>query len=440
VLSICGMATFSVLVFRATGQKERAGETAWQTYHTTAETLADYYRAQGDSWAGIDRRLDDFAIAVLLNARGEVVASRSPDLPVGRMVDRHTLRRGIPISVRGERVGTALPGWTDFDAGPPGPKVLLWLLGAGSVLALILSGLAVIFARQFSRPLRHLTGAAQTMAVGRLDVQVPGADIKELNDLAEAFNRMAQALATADQQRKQMTADVAHELRTPLAIIKGRLEGLQDGVYPADPSQIERLLSETLLLERLIEDLRLLALAEAGQLPLYPEEIAPGDLLEETLAAFAEQATAQQVGLHLNAADSLPPIKVDPQRMEQVLGNLVSNALRHTPAGGSITLGGECFPNGSAGVDARVVLRVGDTGQGIAPDDLPHIFDRFWRADRSRKRSSGGSGLGLAIARQIIVAHGGSIQAESSPGAGTTISITLPAAAAVPAPPADVPA
>ncbi len=296
----------------------------------------------------------------------------------------------------------------------------------GGVLALILSLLAVGFARRLTRPLSLLTSAAQMMAAGQLDVQVPAARIKELNDLAEAFNSMVLALAEADRQRKQMTADVAHELRTPLAIIKGRLEGVQDGIYQASPEQIGRLLNETALLERLIEDLRLLALAEAGQLPLYPELIDPCDLLEETAAAFAGQAEAQQVALCIAAADHLPLISVDMQRMEQVLGNLVSNALRYTPSGGSIMLEGEPYNGSLAGQPGAVVLRVRDTGSGIAPDDLPYIFNRFWRADRARTRSSGSTGLGLAIARQIIVAHGGMIHAESTPGVGTTMCVILP--------------
>ncbi|NJK82135.1 MAG: HAMP domain-containing histidine kinase [Chloroflexaceae bacterium] len=282
---------------------------------------------------------------------------------------------------------------------------------------------AVVAARRLNRPLATIANAAQEMAAGRLDVQVPEARIKEFNDLALAFNRMSSALAEADRQRKQMTADIAHELRTPLSIIKARLEGVQDGIYHADSTQIERLLHETALLERLIEDLRLLALAEAGQLPLYTEPTAPRDLLENVAAAFAEQAAAQGVRLCVEAPADLPAVLVDPQRLTQVLANLVSNALRHTPEGGSVTLAGSATLQG-------VLLAVHDTGRGIAPDDLPHIFDRFWKADRARRRS-GGTGLGLAIARQIVLAHRGEITARSTLGTGTTITITLPPLAMV---------
>jgi two-component system OmpR family sensor kinase/two-component system sensor histidine kinase BaeS len=263
-----------------------------------------------------------------------------------------------------------------------------------------------------------------------------------MDDLARAFNTMAQALAAADRQRRQLTADVAHELRTPLSIIKGRLEGVQDGVYEATPEQIEGLLRETALLERLIDDLRVLALAEAGQLPLYPELIDPRDLIESAQRTFAEQAATQQVTLHADIPEEIPSIDADPQRMAQALGNLVANALRYTPAGGAITLSVQGYTNGrqkSAHAPAAIqstidtfptaiIFRVCDTGKGIAPEHLPHIFDRFWRTDRSRARGSGGAGLGLAIVRQIAVAHGGVVWAESVEGQGTTVSMALPAA------------
>jgi signal transduction histidine kinase len=249
---------------------------------------------------------------------------------------------------------------------------------------------------------------------------------------------MARSLADSDRQRRQMTADIAHELRTPLTIIKGRLEGLQDGVYNATPEELDRLLHETALLERLIEDLRLLALAEAGQLPLYREVIDARRLLEDARAAFSGQAQAHGITITVDAPADLPSIDADPQRLAQVLTNLVSNALRYTGEGGKISL--------SARLEARdlrlvkpshsspkpqassLVIAVSDTGPGIADEDLPHIFDRFYRADRSRARGSGGAGLGLAIAKQIVVAHGGAIWAESEQGCGTTIGIALPVA------------
>jgi signal transduction histidine kinase len=347
----------------------------------------------------------------------------------------------------------------DFRPSPRGQNptpsffwsVLRGFLFAGLGLGGVLLALAAFFAQRISRPIRGITAASQALAAGRLDVQAPGARVRELDDLARSFNAMARALSQADRQRRQMTADVAHELRTPLSIIKGRLEGLQDGVYSATPEEIERLLGATALLERLIEDLRLLALAEAGQLPLYTEPLEPRDLLQDAADVFAGQAAEQAVALHVAALDGLPLVEADPQRMAQVFANLIANALRYTPSGGTITLeattdrqpptaedrrlkvqgsvaGSNKALTSVAGRPPWVVFQVADTGQGIAPDDLPYVFDRFYRADRSRTRVSGGAGLGLAIAKQIVVAHGGAIWAESNVGQGTTISVALPVA------------
>ncbi len=255
-----------------------------------------------------------------------------------------------------------------------------------------------------------------------MSVRVASHRVREIDDLAQSFNAMADSLVLADQQRRQLTADVAHELRTPLSIIKGRLEGIQDGVYQPTPEQVSTLLGETALLERMIEDLRVLAMADAGQLPLYPEPMNPIDLLYDVADSFEVESNERGVAITVAAPEHLPELYADPQRIAQVMGNLVSNALRHTPAGGALTLAVE------APEDEPVGLRfsVSDTGAGIAPDDLPHIFDRFWRADRARSRSSGGAGLGLAIVRRIVEAHAGTIWATSSIGKGTTITFTLP--------------
>jgi two-component system OmpR family sensor kinase/two-component system sensor histidine kinase BaeS len=264
------------------------------------------------------------------------------------------------------------------------------------------------------------------MASGDLSVRVSGFGVREINELAEAFNSMAGSIAHADSQRRQLTADVAHELRTPLSILKGRLEGMQDGVYTPTPDQIALLLNETALLERLIEDLRLLAQADAGLLPLYPEQVCLQDLLQPTATAFAHQAQAMGVSLQLAPLCDLPELYADPQRISQVLGNLLSNALRHTPPGGTISLAAWSAPADSS----HIFMSVQDTGVGIAAEDLPHIFDRFWKADKARARS-GGAGLGLAISRRIVEAHGGQIWASSAPGEGTTVTFLLPTTSAV---------
>ncbi len=452
VLGVCGMLAFFGLAVAGIWEpgvlRSRVSDLE-QTYTTF---LGDYYIAQGNSWQGVDRQLDalssrgPFPVAqyTIVDANSRIVASSNANQPVGRVLDKREVNRGAPIKAHGKQVGTLLLNLgppAAPPAAPPAPatairrqpafvfNVLRGFLIAGVALTLLLLGGSALLARWFNRPIRRLQAASQAFATGQLNVRVTGSRVRELDDLATSFNSMAATLADSDQQRRQMTADIAHELRTPLTIIKGRLEGIQDGVYEATPDQIEKLVNEAGLLERLVDDLRLLALAEAGQLPLYPELTEPHDLLDRAAQTFAEQSAAQDVTLHVESDDHLPPVSVDPQRMAQVLSNLVSNALRYTPPGGSITLRAERQKeeSGRKKEESPVVLRVSDTGSGIAPDDLPRIFDRFWRTDRARARGSGGSGLGLAIARQIVVAHGGTIWAESAGGCGTTISIALPA-------------
>ena len=345
-------------------------------------------------------------------------------MSVGGMAAMYFLAVGHTSS----NVSVIAPAFNDswFPTEPPvGTDDWRGMVSAGLALAAVLLGGATFFSSRVSRPITRLTRAAQTMASGNLDVRVQNFNVREINDLAEAFNTMASSLAAADRQRRQLTADVAHELRTPLSIIRGRLEGMQDGVYSAGPEQLAALLDETALMERLIEDLRLLALADAGQLPLYPETFSPAQLLDSVARSFAHQTEAANVNVQVTTAPNLPELWADPQRISQVLGNLVTNALRYTPSGGTITL--SAWYDMVAG-QPQICMAVSDTGTGIAQEDLPHIFDRFWRADRSRSRTSGGAGLGLAIAKRIIDAHQGHIWAYSDPGNGTTVAFSLPLA------------
>jgi signal transduction histidine kinase len=242
----------------------------------------------------------------------------------------------------------------------------------------------------------------------------------EFGQLAHSFNRMVGELERSDQQRRNLTADVAHELRTPLHIIQGNLEGVLDDVYEPTDEHIQATLEETQQLSRLVEDLRTLSLAEAGQLPLVWEPVDVSELLTDVRTSFSGQAEAADLDLRVEAGGDLPTITGDVGRLDQVLGNLIANAIRHTPPGGSITLEAEAIQDG-------VRIRVRDTGEGIPADDLPHIFDRFWKGDRSRTRAGGaGSGLGLAIARQLVQVHGGTICVESEIGQGTTFIVDLP--------------
>jgi signal transduction histidine kinase len=270
-----------------------------------------------------------------------------------------------------------------------------------------------------SRPLSDLTAATRAVAAGDLGVRVPTTYPGEAGELAAAFNQMAEDLARADKLRRNLTADVAHELRTPISVVRGKLEGILDGVYPATSEHLEPVLEEIKLLTRLVEDLRLLALAEAGELPMEKRAMDVGDLLRDAQVNFGPQAADQGVTLALDLPVELPKVVADRRRITQVLGNLLTNALRHTPGGGCVTLS-------AVASEGMVRVTVADTGRGIPSEDLPYLFERFWRGDKSRSRAAGGTGLGLAIARQLVEMHGGTISVESTPGQGSKFWFTLP--------------
>ena len=289
--------------------------------------------------------------------------------------------------------------------------VLATLARPASLVVLIVGLIALVaagrFTRRVGRPLTELVEAAKRIESSDYSVRVAEHERGrgELQGLTRAFNSMAARLEAEDATRRRLLADVSHELRTPLAVIQGNLEALLDGVYPPDEAHIGPILEETRVLERLIDDLRTLSLAESGALPLHRETVDPTVLLEDVAAAQRARADAEKVDLRVDAAAALPSIEVDPVRMHQVVSNLVDNAIRVMPAGGTITL--RARPS-----DGSLVIEVADDGPGIPADLLPHVFERFTRSTESR-----GSGLGLAIARAIVTAHGGTITAESRTGA-----------------------
>lgn len=315
---------------------------------------------------------------------------------------------------------------TRFYGGDGQTTLLVWLGGIGLALGLpilaVLIGLRTV--RGFALPLTDILAAIDAAAEGDLSVRVAEGGRGEMGRLASSFNRMLAELERTERQRRNLTADVAHELRTPLHVIQGNLEGMLDGVYPSTPEQIEATLQESRLLARLVDDLRTLSLAEAGELPLQRGPVDVADLLADAVTSFSGQAEERGIRLGLGAVDD-PPLQVngDADRLDQVLGNLISNALRHTPAGGSVTLAAR-----RAG--ERLTIRVADTGAGIAAEELPFVFDRFWRGDRARTHSDGaGSGLGLSIASQLVQAHGGTLGVQSELGKGTEFVISLPLSA-----------
>jgi signal transduction histidine kinase len=280
-----------------------------------------------------------------------------------------------------------------------------------AILGAILRGL-VGAARDLDRTL----AATRRVEDGDYGVRVGAtrSDLRPIQELARGFDTMVARLAADEEQRRTLLADVSHELRTPLTVITGNLEAILDGVYPADAAHLTPILDETRVMERLIEDLRTVALSEAGTLPLHPEPTDPDVLLGEVARSFRQTAEAAGVTITTDTPDDLPILDVDPVRIREVLSNLVGNALRHTPSGGSVTLRGVV-------AEKSVVLTVSDTGPGIDRELLPHVFDRFVKGEASR-----GSGLGLAIARGLVEAHGGTISVLSPAGGGTTFRVALP--------------
>lgn len=301
----------------------------------------------------------------------------------------------------------------------------IWLLLCGAPVVVILLLLITVYTlySRFGRPLRQIFDAIDSVAEGNLSVRVPDDNSPQFGELIKRFNRMVGDLERAEQQRRNLTADVAHELRTPLHLIQGNLEGVLDGVYQPTPEHINATLDETRLLTRLVNDLQTLSLAETGQLPLHPTRFTIADLMADIVSSFSTQAASLGIDLQTHIADHDLEIFADYDRLNQVLSNLISNGLRHTPRGGTIAIETEPIPGSERGVR----ISVKDTGSGIPAEDLPFIFDRFWRSDRSRTERTH-SGLGLAITKQLVHAHGGRIevQSEGLPGRGTMFKIDLP--------------
>lgn len=291
------------------------------------------------------------------------------------------------------------------------------LAAAGGVAALAVAG-SVLLSRRVLRPIRALTTASRRLGAGDLRERVPVAGRDELAGLANSFNRMGDSLQQGEERQRRLVADVAHELRTPLANVRGYLEALRDGVVTPDRNLFSSLYEEAVLQQRVVDDLQELALAEAGSLVYHRRLVDLGELLESSRAS--QQAAADSAGVELLVtADPQVVVYGDEDRLRQALGNLISNALRTTPAGGRVDLAATRTGSGA-------VVSVTDTGAGIAPEHLPHVFDRFWRADAARGRGTGGSGLGLAIVRQIVTDHDGTVEVASEVGSYTTFTIRLP--------------
>ena len=294
----------------------------------------------------------------------------------------------------------------------------LWI--SGGLTAAVALGLAVLTARQITRPARRLAGAAAEVARGKLDTRIESPGEDEIGRLGKSFNDMAEALQRQEEVRRSMMADIAHELRTPLSVLRGNLEAMLDGLMEPSQERLQVLHGQSVALSRLIEDLRTLSLAAAGHLELQRRPTDVGELARGVAAEVETRTRERGVTVSVQAAPGLPQVGLDSDRIGQVLRNLLDNALRYTPPGGRVDIAVE--PLGK-----ELIVSVADTGSGVAARDLPHLFDRFYRADGSPARATGSSGLGLAIVKQLVQAHGGRVWAKSEEGGGSVFSFSLPA-------------
>ncbi|MCB9129255.1 MAG: HAMP domain-containing histidine kinase [Ardenticatenales bacterium] len=447
LVGLSGIAVLALLVQWQTNRQfdQFLNEVDMSERSRVEQLLASFYNANG-SWAGIDRWTlisadsDDApyrplrARYVLAEVNGTVVMSSSPRFPIGSLLDATLQGSARQLRADGKVIGLLL--WEGESGGgggrnrsgirsaPPETefisnvrRALLWSsLVAGGLALVVGAGLA----HNISRPVRTLTEASHTLAKGELGLQVPVTNDDELGELSRAFNRMSHDLARAKEIRQQMTADIAHDLRTPLTTLLGYTEALHDGKMDASEEIMAILHDETIHLQRLVDDLRLLSLADAGELPLVLQDVAIKPMLEWVQRRHLAHAQSQSITLTLEDLPERLSATLDEERFLQVLSNLVTNALRHTPAGGHIRLGARPEAGGLS-------ITVADDGSGIDASALPLLFDRFYRVDPSRQSDDGHSGLGLAIVKSILEAHGGTVSAHSEgKGRGTTIRLWLP--------------
>ncbi len=404
-----------------------------------AAELANYYAEHG-SWEGVEslfppmrggwgRRgsspMGRMGASTLTDARGNVILA-GEGVETAHFSSAQ-LRRAIPIEVDGEIVGYLLP--PDLTHAMPSgtpeqqfiSRVRSALLFSALVALTVALVLGLLLFRSIVAPLNVLTRASQAIAAGDLSARAPVRGNHEIAQLAAAFNQMAESLERAERARRNQTADIAHELRTPLTVLQGTLEAMADGVYPLDRENVLLALSQVRTLARMVEDLRLLALSDAGELHLYARPLDLHNFLCRFLEGYRSKAREKGITLHLEVPDRLPPVQADRDRLSQIVGNLLSNALRYVPQGGKVVIRAE----EGAG---EIRISVSDDGPGIPARELPHLFERFWRGDKARRRATGGSGLGLTIAKSLVEAHGGRIWVESEEGKGTTFTFTLPIA------------
>jgi signal transduction histidine kinase len=451
---VVAIGTVSFFVSHSTkGEVQQYQQQTQDIRSSRMEYLLSHYYAQRGGWTDIQPFIEQMGTLygqriVVVDSNGVVVAD-SLQVFLGMHPDPHwpgralpmdsslpmqpSLERPSPVSTGASPVGTL---YVNPESAPDADAAsvqnlsssingfLLW----GGLLAL---GVAMVFtfvlSRRISAPIRALTSAARRLGQGDYSQRVNFHTKDEVGELAQTFNSMADDLTRAEQLRRNLVADAAHELRTPLSNIRGYLEAIRDGLMRPDASTLDSVYEEALLLSKLVEDLQELSLSDAGQLQMVcqPEDIAVS--VRSAVSAALPQADAKGVSLTVDLPAVLPHCNIDYHRIGQVLRNLLDNALAHTPEGGSITVSARELGN-------QVEVAVSDTGEGIPADDLPNIFERFYRVDKSRARATGGSGLGLTIAKRLVEAHGGKIEVQSELGKGSRFAFTVPRADQVSAP------
>jgi signal transduction histidine kinase len=391
--------------------------------------LSRYYLRHGD-WKGIQPFVEQWGNLyeqriMLTDADGFVVADSYREL-LGELYAPDSPGRPLSLPWQADAIGTLyVSPESPPEMGLTSLQIVfrtigLFFLWGGLIAVVIALLITFILSRRILAPVKALTSAAECLGRGDFSQRVRVQDKSELGELANTFNSMASDLERAEQLRQNMVADVAHELRTPLSNIKGYIEAVRDGVMPPDADTVHSLYEEATLLSRLIDDLQDLSLAEAGELKLFYQVEDPAELIKQTIAAVEAKAITKGVSVSINLPDKLPLAKIDSGRISQVLRNLLENAAAHTTEGDTITLS-------AAQVDDYLEVSVSDTGEGISAEDLPNIFERFYRVDKSRARATGGTGLGLTIAKRLVEAHGGEIKAQSELGKGSCFSFTIPA-------------
>ncbi len=420
-----------VLILRTTTQSQVHAFVAeggpWGLQETI-KALESYY-ATHHSWEGVEQVLQMRPSAsgaaphrgglMMTDAQGRILY---PPGQAGQIWTEEQRRGALPLRVDGQVVGYLVPPMAGHAAASSRAlfQRLDWAALAAALTALALAaGLAWALSNRILRPVHALTTAARQLAQGDLDVRVPEAGDEELVTLARAFNHMAEALQQAAESRQRLMADIAHELRTPLAVQQAHLEALQDGIYALTPENLTPVVEQNRLLVRLVNDLRTLTLADTGQLTLEKQPLEIREWLPRVVDGF--RAAAQQRKITLQVSVPAEPVIVlaDAARLEQILHNLLGNALRHTPPGGQIEI--------VATADAdQVRIQVHDSGPGLPPGEEERVFERFYRLDKSRNRASGGSGLGLSIARSLARAHGGDLTAANHPQGGAVFTLHLP--------------